>query len=699
MVIKRDGMEKLKMHSPDLSQDNIAKIRELFPGCVTEARDEVTGKPRLAVDFDQLRQELSDSVVEGPQERYRLDWPGKREALALANAPIAKALRPQREDSLDFDTTRNLLIEGDNLEALKLIQEGYLGKVKVIYIDPPYNTGSDLVYKDDFTSSKAEYFQRSNQISEEGGRLVVNTERNGRFHSDWLNFIYPRIKIARNLLREDGVIFISIDDSEQANMKAICSEIFGETNFISCLVWEKGRKNDARLVSVGHEYMLLFAKNKEYLKEKNIKWREAKPGAKEIHDEYLRLRAKYGSDNLKVEADIRKFYEELPKSHPSKKHSRYNKVDNKGVWRDDNMSWPGGDGPRYDVIHPKTKQPCAVPEGGWRYSTPEKMQEMIASGKVVFRDDHNEPPIRKTYLIESSLDSGYEELDIDTDSLTGDDESEDLPIQVAGSYFYRSALPASSELTKIFGSKVFSNPKDRDVLARWINYVGTESGDIVLDFFAGSGTTAHAVFQIAKTEGKHLQFIIVQLQEEINPKSKGAKAAISVLKKLGKPANIVEITKERIRRAGAELIDSSVETATHIDVGFRVLKLDTTNMKDIYYSPDELSQGDLLEAVDNVKPDRTPEDLLFQVLVDWGVDLTLPIRRETLQGKTVFFVDDNALVACFDTGVTEDLVKELAKHEPLRVVFRDNGFVSDAVKINVEQIFRQLSPSTEVRAI
>ncbi|MBD3756151.1 MAG: site-specific DNA-methyltransferase, partial [Gammaproteobacteria bacterium] len=601
-------MDKLKMHSPDLSQDNIAKIRELFPGCVTEARDEATGAVRLAVDFDQLRQELSDHIVEGPQERYRLDWPGKREALALANAPIAKALRPQQDDSLNFDATRNLLIEGDNLDALKLIQEGYLGKIKVIYIDPPYNTGSDLVYRDDFAANKDEYLHQSNQVRNDGVRLVVNTERNGRFHSDWLSFMYPRLKIARNLLREDGVILVSIDDSEQANMKAICSEIFGESNFIACLVWEKGRKNDAKLVSVGHEYMLLFAKNKDHLREKKVKWREAKLGAKEIHDEYLRLRAAHGADNSKVEAALRDFYEALPRNHPSKKHVRYNKVDDKGVWRDDNMSWPGGDGPRYEVVHPVTGQPCAIPDGGWRYSTPEKMQEMIDRGKVVFRDDHTEPPIRKTYLIETEVAFLDEEDDFDTDNMVEAEESDELPIQVAGSYFYRSALQASSELTKLFGSKVFSNPKDRDVLARWINYVGTESGDIVLDFFAGSGTTAHAVFQIAESEKKHLRFILVQLPEEINPKAKGGKSAISALKKLGKPPSIAEITKERIRRAGAEVVSRAAEAGIAIDVGFRVLKVDTSNMKDVYYRPDELKQSDLLDMVDNVKPDRTAED-------------------------------------------------------------------------------------------
>jgi adenine-specific DNA-methyltransferase len=616
-----------------------------------------------------------------------------------ANAPIAKTLRARRDDSVEFDNTKNILIEGDNLEALKLLQEGYLGRIKVIYIDPPYNTGSDLVYRDDFAANAEDYLKSSNQVSDNGGRLVVNTERNGRFHSDWLTFMYPRLKIARNLLRDDGVILISIDDSEVSNLKAICSEIFGEANFVACLVWEKGRKNDATLVSIGHEYMLLYCKNKEFLRERKTRWREAKPGAKEIHDEYLRLRKIHGQDNLKVETALRAFYESLPRSNPAKKHVRYNKVDDKGVWRDDNMSWPGGDGPRYEVLHPTTGQPCAVPDGGWRYGTPEKMQEMITLGKVVFRPDHTEPPIRKTYLIESDLVLGEDEDENDTDDMSESEDAEDLPIQVAGTYFYRSALQASNELTKIFGSKVFSNPKDRDVLARWINYVGTEDGDIVLDFFAGSGTTAHAVMQIAETEGKALQFILVQLPEEINPKAKGAKSAIAALAKLGKSPNIAEITKERIRRAGREIAAKASKNDIIIDVGFRVFSIDTSNMKDVFYRPDELNQNDLLDSVANVKDERTNEDLLFLVLVDWGVDLSLPIRRDTVQGKTVSFVDGDALVACFDSGVTEELVKELASHKPLRIVFRDNGFVSDAVKINVEQIFRQLSPNTDIKSI
>ena len=691
-------MEKLKMHSPNLTQDNIARIRDLFPGCVTEAKGE-DGTVKLAVDFDQLRQELAESIVEGPQERYHLNWPGKREALLASNAPIAKTLRPVRDESVDFDTTKNLFIEGDNLDALKLLQENYLGQIKVIYIDPPYNTGSDLVYLDDFATSSDDYLKSSNQVSTDGGKLVVNTERNGRFHSDWLSFMYSRLKIARTLLRDDGVIMISIDDSEASNLKSICSEVFGESNFVASLVWEKGRKNDAKLVSVGHEYILLYCKSKELLKQRKTKWREAKPGAKEIHDEYLRLRKVHGNDNQKVEVALREFYESLPKTHPSKKHSRYNKVDEKGVWRDDNMSWPGGDGPRYEVLHPLTGQACSIPDGGWRYSTPEKMQEMIHQGKVVFREDHTEPPIRKTYLIETDLGSGEEDGELDSDDLTENDEAEELPIQVAGSYFYRSALQASSELTKMFGSKIFSNPKDRDVLARWINYVGTEDGDIVLDFFAGSGTTGHSVMQIAANDQKNLRFILVQLPEEINSKAKGAKSAIKTLTKLGKAAHISEITKERLRRAGQEI--GSNADYNGIDVGFRVLKIDTSNMADVYYTPDALDKAKFDMFIDNIKPDRTPEDLLFQVMLDWGVDLGLPITKQSIQGKDVFFVDDNVLAACFDASgsIDEAFVKELAKHQPLRVVFRDAGYKNSAVKINVEQIFKLLSSATEVKCI
>jgi len=337
------------MHSPNLTQENIARIRELFPGCVTEAQGE-DGKLKLAVDFDQLRQELSESIVEGPQERYHLNWPGKREALLTANAPIAKTLRPCREDSVDFDTTKNLFIEGDNLEALKLLQETYLGQVKMIYIDPPYNTGKDFIYKDNFTTSKSEFEIATGERTEEGGRLVSNPESRGRFHSDWLSMIYPRLSVAKRLLSDEGLIFISIDDAEQASLRKVCDQVFGEQNFVAQLVWEKGRKNDAKFFSVGHEYMLVYARNITFLRERGEIWREEKPGAREIWEEFLRLKGIHGENYRAIETDLSQWYSDLPKSHPAKKWARYKRVDQYGPWRDRDISWPGGDGPRYDVM-------------------------------------------------------------------------------------------------------------------------------------------------------------------------------------------------------------------------------------------------------------------------------------------------------------------------------------------------------------
>jgi adenine-specific DNA-methyltransferase len=669
-----DEIEKLKMHSPDLTQDNIAKIAALFPGCVTEAAGE-DGVSTLKVDFDQLRQELSDSIVEGPQERYHLDWPGKRQALITANAPIAKTLRPVREESVDFDNTQNLFIEGDNLEALKLLQETYLGKVKMIYIDPPYNTGNDFVYDDDFSENTADFLERSNQKDEAGNRLVANTASNGRFHSDWLSMMYSRLKLARNLLSEDGAIFVSIDGIEHASLMKICNEIFGETNRIASIVWEKSRKNDARFFSVGHDYMICFVKNKQHLIESNVYWREEKPGAAEIHAEFLRLRNIHGDDFVAMEEGLKAFYSNLDKEHPARKHRRYNKVDENGVWRDDNMSWPGGDGPRYELPHPVTGKPCEIPPGGWRYATIAKMNAKIDDGTVVFREDHTEPPIKKTYLVRPTA---------------GDAKTDDsIGKQVIGSYFYKSALSASTMMNDLMGDAVFNNPKDHHVLRRFIEYT-TGPEDIILDFFAGSGSTAHAVLDLNLTMETSRKFIAVQLPEATPEKS--------IANRLGYE-NIADISKERIRRAGEALKQERPSSRNKVDVGFRVLKIDSSNMADVFYTPDATTQADLLARVDNIKPDRSPEDLLFQVLLDWGVDLTLPITREVLHGKTVFFVAGTALAACFDDGVDEVLVKDLAARTPLRVVFKDTGFKDDATKINVKQIFKSLSPDTDVKAI
>lgn len=701
-------MEKLKMHSPNLTQENIVRIRDLFPGCVTEARGE-DGRVKLAVDFDQLRQELAESIVEGPQERYHLNWPGKREALLTANTPIAKTLRPCREESVNFDTTKNLFIEGDNLEALKLLQENYLGQVKLIYIDPPYNTGKDFIYRDNFTASKEVFEKASGERDETGGRLVSNPETRGRFHTDWLNMIFPRLALARRLLSDDGLILVSIDDAEQASLRRICDQVFGEQNFVAQLVWEKGRKNDAKYFSVGHEYMLVYAKNIVLLRERGELWREEKPGAREIWAEFLRLQGIHGEDYPAMEAALSQWYSDLPKGHPAKKWARYKRVDKNGPWRDRDISWPGGDGPRYDVIHPVTKQPCVVPEAGWRYASSEEMQRQIKLGLVEFRADHTEPPFRKAH-IRPVPDETIEDQVNEDDEGGDEDEDADLATQVRGSYFYKQSQVAVKYLRKLMGAKVFSNPKDHEELARLIEYMTPRNRDaIVMDFFAGSGTTAQAVLRANAVYGTNHRFILVQLPESLEEAlasttgtaKKTVQSAINLLKKNVRPLLLSEVTKERIRRAGAATVQEESHEEWRKDAGFRVLKIDTSNMANVYYTPDGLDKPNLDMFVDNIKPDRTPEDLLFQVMLDWGVDLALPIAKQTIQGKDVFLVDGNALAACFDGhgGVDENFVKELAKVQPLRVVFRDAGFKDSSVKINVEQIFKLLSPATEVKCI
>jgi adenine-specific DNA-methyltransferase len=703
-------MKKAKMHTPNLTQENIARIRELFPNCVTEIKDpdakpdaEVTVK--YAIDFDLLKQELSGQIVEGPVERYQLNWPGKREALLAANAPIAKTLRPVREESVNFDTTENLFIEGDNLDALKLLQETYLGKVKMIYIDPPYNTGNDFIYNDDFAENSDEYLVRSNQKDEEGNRLVANSESNGRFHSDWLSMMYPRLKLARNLLSDDGVIFISIDDDEVHNLRKMCDEIFGEGNFVAALVWDKNRKNDAKYFSVGHEYMLVYFKSAALVKDKSIVFRSEKQGIDEVKEAFERLRAKYHDDWKAVERDLRSYYSSWADDDPRKPISRFNKVDSNGPYRDDgNIGWPGGGGPKYPVLHPLTKKECKVPDAGWRFPDPKRMAEEIEKGRVVFGPDETTLPRIRRNLFESDK-------------------------QVMRSVNFSYAQTATVEFNKIFdGIRIFDNPKHFSDLENLIRYVGVEKNEIVLDFFAGGAATAHAVFLANRKDHANRKFILVQLPEECDPKSEACKAGYKT---------IADIAKERIRRAGkkiqeelsakaapapkkkmkentAGLFDAGVaENGTdpeaagkasgsrELDIGFRVLKVDSSCMADVYYTPDQTNQQDLTGLVENIKSDRTEEDLLFQVLLDWGVDLSLPIVREKIEKLDVFFVDRDSLAACFakDGKITERLVEQIAERSPMRVVFRDAGFKSDSVRINVEQIFKQKSPRTEIRTI
>jgi adenine-specific DNA-methyltransferase len=663
---KGTTMDKLKMHSPDLSQENIAKIRDLFPGCVTEARDEATGVMRLAVDFDQLRQELSDYIVEGPLERFRLDWPGKREATVSAAQPLAKTLRPVISESRDFEKTKNLFVEGDNLEALKLLQETYLGQVRLIYIDPPYNTGSDFIYNDYFFEGAAEYMKRSTQFDDVGTRLVANTDTNGRFHSDWLSMMYARLKLARNLLREDGVIFISIGDDEQANLKKLCDEIFGVDCFLGCACRvSKKANNQGDYWSPNFDYVLTYARDRALCP------------------------VFFGGVNTSA-------YDQIEADGP-RKGERYQLV---RLYMTSLDSMRGCTNQRYFIkapdgtflippgnVFPSERADGAkiAPETGedkvWRWSA-ETYKER-RSEIVVKR-------VRSSNLIDSEGKSVLWNVYTKTYLKDVIEKSSAKPNSLIEEHINQES---SHELKRLGIPFSFAKPSS---LIEYLCEISQISGqDIVMDFFAGSASSAHGVMSFNRKNRTSCRFIMVQIDEELDESDRNQQAGYIFCRKYGLKPTIPSLSKERIRRAGDELVDSNWQG----DIGFRVLKVDTSNMQDVYYRPDQIDQKDLLTAVDNIKPDRTPEDLLFQVLVDWGVDLTLPIQRETIQGKTVFFVDGNALVACFETGVTEELVKELASREPLRVVFRDNGFVSDAVKINVEQVFRQVSPGTDVKSI
>lgn len=670
-------MDKLKMHSPNLTQDNIARIRDLFPGCVTEAKGE-DGNVKLAVDFDQLRQELADSIVEGPQERYHLNWPGKREALLTANAPIAKTLRPVRttknskgeqiEESVNFDTTKNIFIEGDNLDALKLLQETYLGKIKMVYIDPPYNTGNDFVYADDFADEVSEFFLRSNQVDSKGNRLTANPETSGRFHSDWLSMMYSRLKLSRNLLRDDGLIVIHIDENEYPNLEKLLAEIYGEKNNLGTIVWDKRNpKGDATGVAQQHELICIYCKDREFFKA-TCEFQRPKENAGKMLAKAKQILGKEGGVTEKVRKEYKDWVNQQDLTGGEK---AYNQIDDNGdVFRPVSMAWPNKKKAPEDyfipLIHPVTGKECPVPERGWR-NPPATMQELLKSGLIIFGSDEKTQPTRK-YRLKDNL-------------------FENIPSLL---YYGGSDDALLADL-----SIPFDTPKPVQVAKRLIQSI-CKNDDILIDFFAGSCTAAHALMLLNAEDGANRRFIMVQLPEECDEKSEARKLGYSVVSEIG---------KNRIRRAAQKIREEFSDTLptrnTDLDLGFRLLKVDTSNMADVYYAPDALDKANLDLFVDNIKPDRTAEDLLFQVMMDWGVDLALPIARKSIQGKEVFFVDDNALAACFDAhgGIDEAFVKELAKSQPLRVVFRDAGFKDSAIKINVEQIFKLLSPATEVKCI
>jgi len=712
-------MEKLKLHSPDFTQANIAKLAELFPNCVTEIKDEL-GKMkdemggensslslqpsslRYAIDFDLLKQELSTSIVEGPQERYQLNWPGKREALLTANAPIAKTLRPCREESVNFDTTQNLYIEGDNLDALKLLQETYLGKVKMIYIDPPYNTGNDFIYEDDFAENCEAYFERSNQKDEVGNRLVANNESNGRFHSDWLSMMYSRLKLARNLLQDDGVIFISIDDNEQANLKRLCDEVFGEDNFAGCFLWLLPRGINAGLIARAHEYILCYTKDSFGISHFN------------------RL-------NSEIEYSVERCNKKIDERHPASPITFPAGIKYEGIDKTISGTIEGSERIEIDgdlvFSNGFLAQPVTL-TAGWTMKN--MILSWLAGNEIV--DTKGQKIVDFFFKENGKLYSKKEMTTLSVKSVL-----KDLP----------DTQKARQEIQELLGNQdIFSYPKTKELL-QVLGKLSTNENDIILDFFSGSATTAHAVMQLNAEDGGSRKFIMVQLPEVCPVTSEAYKAGYKT---------IAEIGKERIRRAGQKIKaelgrlkdekggeNSSLNLQlSSLDTGFRVLKVDNSNMKDVYYTPDKLMQGDLDQFTDNIRDDSTPEDLLFQVLLDWGVDLTLPITMERMSGKDeggrlkdgqkaelgwlkdekgggnsssslhpssfrkefqVFFVDDNALAACFDEDITEAFVKELAARHPMRVVFRDAGFASDSVKINIEQIFKLISPTTEIKTL
>lgn len=639
-------MDKLKMHSLDGVERNIELIGKLFPNVITEVMRD--GKVEHAIDFDVLRQELSDSIVEGREERYQFTWPDKKKAMLAANAPITATLRPIVADSVGKDgkpggfDSENLYIEGDNLEVLKLLQETYLGKVKMIYIDPPYNTGNDFVYEDDFAQSAAEYMDNSGQYDEEGNRLVTNTESNGRFHTDWLNMIYPRLKLAKDLLTDDGAIFISIDDNEIDNIRKVSDEVFGSCNFYAEIVWQKRTSPDARFnLGAAHDYILVYAKNWEKLR--------------------------YSLNKEPLSAD---------------RASQYKNPDNdsRGEWASVDITGQTGHATSsqyYEITTPgglKMKPPAGR---CWALSE-STFLSLVADNRIWFGEDGNSRPRQKKFLSESEGGNAWTWW---TNSEVGHNQE------------------GAKDVKELLGTgDIFTNPKPVRLIKR-ILYLATKKDGIVLDFFSGSSTTAHAVMQLNAEDGGHRKFIMVQLPEKTNEKSEAYKAGYK---------NICEIGKERIRRAGKQILslgsgvggvqmfmsEMQLNQKTPVDIGFRCLRLDESNMKPVYYTPDKVGQQDLFSLVDNVKEDRTPEDLLFQVMLDLGVLLSSPIEVKEIAGKKVFNVADGFLLACFDHDVTEETVKAIAQKKPYYAVFRDSSMANDSVATNFEQIFETYSSDT-----
>ena len=659
-------MDKFTFKTADGIDVNLEKLSRAFPEVITETVGE-DGKIKRVADFEKLKMLLGDSAAERPQEFYEFTWPGKNETIFEAAKATTKTLRLYPEESKNWDTTQNLYIEGDNLEALKILQESYLGKVKMIYIDPPYNTGKDFVYRDNFHKSAEEgKADESVRDEETDNNLFQNTESNGRFHSDWCSMIYPRLKLARDLLSDDGVIFISIDDNEVHNLRKICDEIFGESNFVAQLIWAAGRKNDSKFISISHEYILCYARNIAFLNEHNIIWRETKGGLEDIYKQEDFLRKTYGTDYELMTKELKKWYKNLPNGHPAKDHKHYCRIDSKGIYFPSDISWPGGGGPVYELLNPNTGAAAKTPSRGW-LTKKETMLKWVEEGRVDFGEIGSVPCL-KSYLKDKELSVPY-------------------------SVFYQDGRAASKRLMSIFGAKIFENPKDETILSRLINFAVSDKNAMILDFFSGSATTAHACMQLNAEDGGNRKFIMVQLPEICAPDSEAAKAGYK---------NICEIGKERIRRAGEKIKAEHATTAPNLDIGFRVLKIDESIMKDVFYSPNETSQDLLSTLESNIKEDRTDLDLLFACLVDWGVELSMPLKTESIDGVEIHTMSDGdtpALIACFAQNIPETVVRKIAARHPLRAVFRDSSFADSPAKINLTEIFKTYSPETEIRVL
>lgn len=670
-------MNKMKMQSPDITEGNIEKIGQLFPNCLTERIGE-DGKVERVIDFDQLRQELSKEIVEGPQERYQFTWPDKKRAIRLANTPSTMTLRPCREESVDFDNTENLYIEGDNLEVLKLLREDYLGRVKMIYIDPPYNTGKDFLYDDDFSIETETYEKESGQKDDNGNRMYANTENNGRFHTDWLNMIYPRIKIAKDLLANDGVMFVAIDEHEYDNLRKVLIEVFGNPNYIGTIILQTATDNNPGQLKIEHEYVLVVCKNRKALGN----WSASNPKIELIAKKYESLKKEFSSPDH-IQLALRKWIKE--NKDLLKGVSHYDNVDNKGVFHDGDIANTVFGGYRYDIIHPLTGKVCKMPEKGYRFPE-ETMREMLANNDIMFGPDEKTLPKPKIRIEDAR--------------------------ELMRSVIYEDGRASTKHFEKLMARDIFQNPKSEVIISRFIDFICNDN-DIVLDFFSGSGTTAESVF--ISGLNKKLHFILVQLPENLDESIQNAsskakitmKNAIHFLDSIGKPHTICEIGKERIRRAGQAiasereeketesgigLFDIKKEAKEKLDIGFRVLKLDSSNMNEVFYRPEEFSEQLIKE--DNVKEDRTPEDLLFQVMLECNLPLSAKIQTEKIAGKDVFTVNNGYLTACFDESVNEDVIKAVAKRKPYYFVMRDSSLSSDNVADNFEQIFQAYSKET-----